>query len=69
MSCFQSAKWRPVRASMFAGLGLWGVAPVIHQCFLNSHVYYVRHAMMLDSIMGFLYLVGGWGVGVGSGMQ
>lgn len=57
---FQSVKWRPVRASMFAGLGLWGAVPVLHQWATQSHIWAVRKALVYDGIMGAIYLVGGW---------
>ncbi len=54
---FQLPEWRAFRASMFAGLGLYGIAPVVHQWFVNRHVFHVRYALICDIIMGLTYLV------------
>eukprot|EP00798_Chlamydomonas_sp_ICE-L_P017428 gene17428-23729_t len=58
MECFQEPKWRVFRASMFAGLGLYGIVPVAHQWWINSHVFHVRVALMYDLVMGVAYLTG-----------
>ncbi|KAL6756368.1 hemolysin-III related-domain-containing protein [Haematococcus lacustris] len=58
LSRFQTPQWRATRAGMFAGLGLMGVIPVLHQLALNSHVWHVRAAVALIAIMGCTYLSG-----------
>ena len=35
---FQHWRWRPLRAGMFAALGLWGVVPVLHGWRLHADV-------------------------------
>lgn len=57
MPAFQSAKLRPFRASLFAGLGLWGIVPVLHGWYLNGEYSEVRYALSLDALMGLVYLV------------
>lgn len=56
---FQAREWRHLRAMMFSGLGLYGIAPVVHQWLLNNHVPQVRTALVYDLIMGATYLSGG----------
>ncbi|GLC48766.1 hypothetical protein PLESTB_000145700 [Pleodorina starrii] len=58
VNVFQKAEWRPFRASMYAGLGLWGVVPLIHACVVHSDIPAVRGATALDVLMGALYLLG-----------
>lgn len=42
---------------MFSALGLWGLAPVVQMWFVQNHVFAVKQALMLDLIMGSIYLV------------
>ncbi|GLI62283.1 hypothetical protein VaNZ11_004845 [Volvox africanus] len=58
LDVFQKTEWRAFRASMFAGLGLWGVVPLIHACIAHSDIAAVRGATALDVLMGALYLLG-----------
>lgn len=57
---FQAREWRYFRASMFSALGAYGIAPVVHQWWLNSDVPQVKTALVYDLIMGATYLVRGW---------
>lgn len=53
---FQSPHFRPLRAALFIGLGLWGVVPAIHGWRLHAHVPAVNAAIRLDVLMGVIYL-------------
>lgn len=55
---FQQARFRPLRASLFSGLGLFGLVPVMHQWVLHSHVWHVRAAITHILLMGAVYLMG-----------
>lgn len=57
---FQAREWRYFRASMFSALGAYGIAPVVHQWWLNSDVPQVKTALVYDLIMGATYLVSRW---------
>ena len=56
-SSFQAKDYRAFRASLFAGLGLTGIAPVLHSWAINYEVRAVHTALWLDFVMGLLYLV------------
>jgi adiponectin receptor len=55
---FQQAKYRPFRAGLFAGLGMYGVVPIAHLYVLHHDIYHVRLSLGLDVIMGAIYLTG-----------
>ncbi len=55
---FQQAKYRPFRAGLFAGLGMYGVVPIAHQYVLHHDIYHVRLSLALDVLMGAIYLAG-----------
>lgn len=55
---FQAKGYRVFRASLFAGLGLTGIVPVIHGWYINYNVPQVHSALSLDVLMGVIYLVG-----------
>lgn len=55
---FQTKDYRAFRASLFAGLGLTGIVPIIHGWILNYDIAAVHRALGLDVIMGGTYLVG-----------
>lgn len=55
---FQSTHFRPIRAGLYAGLGLWGLVPLFHGCILYWDVKDVVTAMLLDVLMGAVYLLG-----------
>ncbi|KAK9837509.1 hypothetical protein WJX81_007514 [Elliptochloris bilobata] len=55
---FQQPRFRAFRASLFAALGLWGIAPAFHGFVLHSGVAAVRRAFAHDLAMGAIYLVG-----------
>lgn len=54
---FQNPRFRAFRASLFAALGLWGIAPALHGVLLHSGVTAVRRAFVHDLAMGSIYLV------------
>lgn len=54
---FQAKDYRGFRASLFAGLGLTGIVPVLHSWAINYDVRAVHTALWLDFVMGLLYLV------------
>lgn len=54
---FQAKNYRVFRASLFAGLGLTGIVPVIHGWILNYNIAAVHRALGLDVLMGVIYLV------------
>ncbi|KAG1675582.1 hypothetical protein FOA52_014170 [Chlamydomonas sp. UWO 241] len=55
---FQERSYRFVRAFMFTALGLYGIAPVLHQWLLFSHIPQVRTALQYDIAMGVTYVSG-----------
>ena len=55
---FQGPDYRPWRAALFAGLGLFGLVPVIHGYLLHLDVLEVHKALSWDMAMGVVYLVG-----------
>ena len=57
MSTFQSAKYRTFRAGLFAGLGLWGIVPGLHALILYGEARQMQQAVVLDALMGAIYLV------------
>ena len=54
---FQTRRFRAFRASLFAALGLWGIAPGLHAFLLYMDVPHVQRAFQLDLLMGAIYLV------------
>jgi predicted membrane channel-forming protein YqfA (hemolysin III family) len=54
---FQTKRFRPFRAGLFAGLGLWGVFPAAHALWLHGAAPAVRRFFVLDMLMGAVYLV------------
>jgi hypothetical protein len=54
---FQKPKYRAFRASLFAALGLWGIAPAFHSYLLHGAERAVRRAFAHDLAMGAIYLV------------
>ncbi len=54
---FQDPRFRAFRASLFAALGLWGIAPALHGFLLHRGVAAVRRAFVHDLAMGAIYLV------------
>lgn len=61
MPVFQTTEYRPIRAAMFCGMGLWGVVPMIHGVMLYWGQPEVQRALLWDVLMGVIYL-GGAGV-------
>ena len=49
-----------MRAGMFSALGLFGAIPIIHQWAIHSGIWHVRISVVLEALMGFLYLVSFW---------
>ncbi len=56
-NAFQAKDCRGLRAKLFAGLGLTGIAPVLHSLAINYEIRAVHTALWLDLVMGLLYLV------------
>lgn len=54
---FQQPRFRAFRASLFAALGLWGIAPAFHGFLLHRGVEAVQRAFAHDLVMGAIYLV------------
>ena len=54
---FQTPRFRAFRASLFAALGLWGIAPAFHSFLLHGAERAVRRAFAHDLAMGAIYLV------------
>ena len=54
---FQTKRFRPFRAGLFAGLGLWGIFPATHAIWLHGAAPAVRRFFVLDMLMGAVYLV------------
>jgi adiponectin receptor len=54
---FQAKDYRVFRASLFAGLGMTGIVPVIHGWVVNYDIAAVHSALSLDVLMGLIYLV------------
>lgn len=54
---FQTKDFRVFRATLFAGLGLTGIVPIIHGWLLNYNITEVHKALTLDVLMGIIYLV------------
>ena len=59
LDVFQTREWRAFRYYIFAGLGLYGFAPIFHVLFLNHNIYEVKVAMALATCQGLVYLGGG----------
>ena len=57
LSFFQTKQFRAFRASLFACLGLWGIAPAMHALWLHGGHPEVRTYFLLDMCMGAVYLV------------
>ena len=57
---FQTRRFRAFRASLFAALGLWGIAPGLHALLLYMDVPHVQRAFQLEVLMGAIYLVSPW---------
>ncbi|DBA84229.1 TPA: hypothetical protein ACH3X2_006294 [Trebouxia sp. C0005] len=55
---FQAKDYRVFRASLFAGLGMTGIVPVIHGWAVNYDIAAVHSALSLDVLMGLIYLTG-----------
>lgn len=54
---FQRPRFRAFRASLFAALGLWGIAPAFHGFLLHRGVEAVQRSFAHDLVMGGIYLV------------
>ena len=57
LSFFQTKQFRAFRATLFACLGLWGIAPAMHALWLHGGHPEVRTYFLLDMCMGAVYLV------------
>ncbi|KAK9903599.1 hypothetical protein WJX75_009680 [Coccomyxa subellipsoidea] len=55
---FQQQRFRAFRASLFATLGLWGIAPSVHMLLLHGSEPQVKLAFWHNLLMGAIYLLG-----------
>lgn len=55
---FQTPRYRVFRASLFTGLGVWGVVPLVHAWYMNFASPQFFKAMLYDLLMGVCYLGG-----------
>lgn len=55
---FQDPAYHAFRAGLFSCLGLFGVIPLVHGWSLHGSVKEVSGAVMLDIVMGVIYLLG-----------
>ncbi|KAL5753156.1 hypothetical protein ACOSP7_023325 [Xanthoceras sorbifolium] len=55
---FQSPEFRTIRASLFFGMGLSGVAPILHKVILFWHQPEALHTTGYEILMGVLYGIG-----------
>lgn len=58
MPVFQTTEYRAFRAGMFAGMGLWGLVPMLHGIVIYWGQPEVERALLWDLLMGALYLLG-----------
>ncbi|KAL4432151.1 hypothetical protein ABPG77_005913 [Micractinium sp. CCAP 211/92] len=58
LSAFQKAEYQTRRALLFVLLGLWGVVPMLHGWALNGGAPEVTRALLLDVVMGAIYIGG-----------
>lgn len=54
---FQTVRFRAFRATLFAALGLWGIAPSVHMLLLHGSEPAVQTAFWHNLTMGAIYLV------------
>lgn len=57
LSAFQKAEYQAYRALLFVSLGLWGIVPMLHGWALNGGSPEVTRALLLDVVMGAIYIV------------
>lgn len=55
---FQNPEFRTVRASLFFGMGVSGVAPILHKLILFWHQPEALHTTMYEILMGAFYGIG-----------
>ncbi|KAK2656795.1 hypothetical protein Ddye_009847 [Dipteronia dyeriana] len=55
---FQSPEFRTVRASLFFGMGMSGIAPILHKVILFWHQPEALHTTGYEILMGVLYGIG-----------
>lgn len=58
MPRFQDANYHAFRAAVFSSLGLFGIIPTIHLARIHREVDHVHEALLLDMLMGAIYLTG-----------
>ncbi len=58
MPRFQDANYHAFRAAVFSSLGLFGIIPTIHLARIHREVDHVHEALLLDILMGVIYLTG-----------
>jgi adiponectin receptor len=55
---FQNPEFRSIRASLFFGMGVSGVAPILHKLFLFWHHPEAIHTTVYELLMGLFYGIG-----------
>ncbi|XP_022751187.1 heptahelical transmembrane protein ADIPOR3 isoform X2 [Durio zibethinus] len=55
---FQNPEFRSIRASLFFGMGVSGIAPILHKLILFWHQPEALHTTGYEVLMGFLYGIG-----------
>ncbi|KAK4767517.1 hypothetical protein SAY86_015267 [Trapa natans] len=58
MPVFQNPEFRTIRASLFFGMGVSGVAPILHKLFLFWHHPEAIHTTGYELLMGMFYGIG-----------
>jgi adiponectin receptor len=57
LSFFQATRFRVFRASLFAALGLWGIAPACHILYLYWNKPAMVNSFAHAMVMGVIYVV------------
>ncbi|OAY33602.1 hypothetical protein MANES_13G110400v8 [Manihot esculenta] len=55
---FEKPEFRTIRAALFSGMGLSGIAPILHKLILFWHQPEALHTTGYEVLMGVLYLIG-----------
>lgn len=56
---FQTAEYRPVRAAMFATMGVSGIVPCVHKIFMYQDEVQAYEALYMEAQMFVIYALGG----------
>uniref|UniRef100_A0A0D6R5D5 Uncharacterized protein n=1 Tax=Araucaria cunninghamii TaxID=56994 RepID=A0A0D6R5D5_ARACU len=58
LPAFQNPEYRILRAVLFSGMGIWGVAPVMHKVILHKDQPEALHTLAYEIGMGCFYVLG-----------